>query len=321
MLVTGAHRSGTTWVGKMLALAPGVEYVHEPFNPVAPPGVCAAEFDHYFMYVTRHNESRYSLPLSRTLAFRYAWLAGVRDAHTLRGLRRAIHQGLRFESARLRHARPVVKDPLALLSSEWLAERFDMQVLVMIRHPAAFVSSVKRLDWQFSFTEFLADEQLMTDHLSGFETELRDHVRQPRDIVSQAVVTWRVLYSVVATFRRRHPEWLFIRHEDLSLDPVPLFGHVYRRFDLDFTERVSRGIEEHSGNANPRESDSAYSVHVDSRANVSNWQRRLSKNEIARIRSGVEDISHNFYGDKDWEVTGAQPAHTDADQRPSAFEK
>jgi hypothetical protein len=30
ILVTGAHGSGTTWVGKLLALAPGTGYAHEP---------------------------------------------------------------------------------------------------------------------------------------------------------------------------------------------------------------------------------------------------------------------------------------------------
>ncbi|HUH21151.1 MAG TPA: hypothetical protein VLZ09_04715, partial [Gaiellaceae bacterium] len=56
ILVTGAHRSGTTWVGKMLALAPGVGYVHEPFNP----RFSAGRFDRYFTVVTRENEARYA---------------------------------------------------------------------------------------------------------------------------------------------------------------------------------------------------------------------------------------------------------------------
>ena len=45
ILVTGAHRSGTTWVGKMLALAPGIGYVHEPFSPRTPVGMSPAGFD------------------------------------------------------------------------------------------------------------------------------------------------------------------------------------------------------------------------------------------------------------------------------------
>ena len=30
ILVTGSHRSGSTWVGKMLSVAPHVAYIHEP---------------------------------------------------------------------------------------------------------------------------------------------------------------------------------------------------------------------------------------------------------------------------------------------------
>ncbi|WP_075261386.1 sulfotransferase [Geobacillus thermocatenulatus] len=32
ILVTGAHRSGTTFVGKMLSLHPSIGYIQEPFN-------------------------------------------------------------------------------------------------------------------------------------------------------------------------------------------------------------------------------------------------------------------------------------------------
>ena len=305
----------------MLALAPGVEYIHEPFNPLAPAGVCSADFDHYFAYVTRRNELAYLAPLTRTLAFRYAWLASARETNTLRGVRRATREGLRFEWARMRRARPLVKDPLALLSSEWLAERFGMDVLVMIRHPAAFVSSVKKLDWQYSFAELLADEQLMNDHLSRFERDLHDYVRRPRDVVSQAALTWRVLYSVVATFRRHHPEWLFVRHEDVSLAPEQFFADIYRTFALDFNERVTRGIEEHSGRGNPSEIESAYSIRVNSALNVSNWRRRLSKNEVARIREAVEDVSHEFYSDEDWHEPSADRDPTKTSGRTARFER
>ena len=42
ILVTGAHRSGTTWAGKMLVLAPGVAYLHEPFSPHTSNGLSPA---------------------------------------------------------------------------------------------------------------------------------------------------------------------------------------------------------------------------------------------------------------------------------------
>lgn len=42
-------------------------------------------------------------------------------------------------------SRPLVKDPFALFSAEWFADNFDAEVIVIVRHPAAVVSSIKRL--------------------------------------------------------------------------------------------------------------------------------------------------------------------------------
>ena len=38
ILVTGAHRSGTTWVGKMLAADADTGYISEPLNVLHRPG-------------------------------------------------------------------------------------------------------------------------------------------------------------------------------------------------------------------------------------------------------------------------------------------
>ena len=32
ILVTGSHRSGSTWTGRIISAAPHVGYIHEPFN-------------------------------------------------------------------------------------------------------------------------------------------------------------------------------------------------------------------------------------------------------------------------------------------------
>src|SRR5262249_14420834 len=151
ILVTGAHRSGTTWVGRMLALAPGVAYVHEPFNPRTAAGLSPARFDRYFTVVTSENEARYRPGLERTLSFRYGlgaqlgWLRGTAD------VARTGRDWYRTERSRLTGARPLMKDPIALLSAEWLVETFDMDAVVLIRHPAAFAASLKRLGWKHSF--------------------------------------------------------------------------------------------------------------------------------------------------------------------------
>jgi len=296
----------------MLSLAPGVEYIHEPFNPRTPPGVCAADFERYFMYLTRRNEASYYPHLARTLRFSYNWRAQAQVSRSLREARCSLGDGLRFARARATRARPLMKDPLALVSSEWLADRFGMAVVIMIRHPAAFVSSIKKLNWRYAFEDFLSDRALMADHLASFEAELEAQVRRPGDVVSQAILTWRVLYSIVASFRRRHADWTYLRHEDLSRAPTREFSQLYQRLGLRFTEHVRNEIEEYSGSRNPTEIASAYSIRVDSAENIWNWQTRLSRDEIQRIRRDVEDVSHHFYADDDWIRTRSDDS-TDAE--------
>lgn len=48
ILVTGAHRSGTTWVGKMLAANRRVAYISEPLNVFHRPGVFSAPVSHWY---------------------------------------------------------------------------------------------------------------------------------------------------------------------------------------------------------------------------------------------------------------------------------
>ena len=72
ILVTGAHRSGTTWVGRVLAAADTpVGYIWEPFNPRHRPGTFPIRFPHYFHYVCAENGAACAGPIADMLAFRY----------------------------------------------------------------------------------------------------------------------------------------------------------------------------------------------------------------------------------------------------------
>ena len=46
LLLTGSHRSGSTWVGIIMAASPSVGYIHEPLNLNHHPGICGAEFEY-----------------------------------------------------------------------------------------------------------------------------------------------------------------------------------------------------------------------------------------------------------------------------------
>jgi len=93
-----------------------------------------------------------------------------------------------------------------------------------------------------------------------------------------------------------------VRHEDLSLDPVAGYKSLYESLGLTFDEKVRDTILNSSSSENPTElsKKKVHSVKLDSRANMSNWKKRLTPEEITRIRKLTEDVSHLFYADDEW---------------------
>ena len=311
ILVTGAHRSGTTWVGRMIALSPRVGYIHEPFNIMHRPGVCAIEIDRWYTYITDENESRYLGPFQRTLEFSYDLGAELRALRGPRDVIRALRDFTRFAWHRGLGSRPVVKDPIALFSAERLAERFDMDVVVLIRHPAGIAGSLKRWQMSHPFEDFVAQERLMAERLAPFKEEILEYARWQHPLAEQAALLWRMIYTTVNAYRRDHPDWLFVRHEDLAKDPVAGFGRIYASLGLEMTDRVRDGIARHSspsdrrwGRARARARasgmDGKMAIQRDSQEAAESWRRRLTRKEIETVRSGVRGVSESFYSDSDW---------------------
>jgi len=301
ILVTGSHRSGTTWVGRVLAAAPSVGYLHEPFNLMHRPGQCGARFRHWFTYITPENAAPYYEPIRRTLEFSYDLPAELAVVRSPKDALRLGRDFLLFGMAHLRRLRPLVKDPIALFSAEWLASAFHMDVIVLIRHPAAFADSLKRKHWTHPFSHFLEQPLLIRDHLQPFLPEITDYAAHEHDIIDQAILLWRLTHAMIATYRKAHPDWLFIRHEDLSREPEQGFREMCRRIDLPFSARLEAAVADYSGPSNPGGPPArGDSFKRDSRAGISHWKQTLSRPEIARIRERTEAIANGYYSDDEW---------------------
>ena len=300
ILVTGAHRTGTTWVGKMLAANPGTAYISEPLNVLHRPGVLRAKFPHWYTYITAQNEAEYLGAFHELLAYRYhlaAEVASLRSGHDFLRMWRDI--GI-FLNGRLFNQRPLLKDPFAVLSLAWFADRLNCQIVVTVRHPAAFASSLKRLNWSFDFRDLLEQPLLMHDRLEPYRERMLK--MPPDDIIAQASLLWSIVYRCVQDDQRQLPALRIARHEDLSLDPVAGFRQLYDEMGLEFTARVEQTIEDSSKAENPGElaRGRVHSVKLDSRANLYNWKRRLTAEEIGRIRALTEDVAHNYYPEVEW---------------------
>ena len=302
ILVTGSHRSGTSWVGGMIAASrsPRVGSIWEAFSLEHRPGTFDVRFPYWFPYVCSENGAPLVAPIADMLRFRYKPMAELGSLRGAKDAGRMVRDWARFVRYRRANAVPLLKDPIALFSAEWLCDTFDMDVVVMIRHPAAFAYSLKRLNWAHPFDHFLRQPLLMRDLLQPFEPELREFAARPRPVLDQAILLWNILHSTVMLYRDRRPDWLYLRLEDVASDPEENFEHIYARLGLTYDETARAVVVAHSAPDNPSEAEAPESIRRNSRASIVTWKSRLTNEEIHRVRSGVEHISHAFYSDADW---------------------
>ena len=300
ILVTGAHRSGTTWVGKMLAADPQIAYISEPLNVLHRPGVLRARVTKWYQYVCDDNQDQFIPAFKELLDFRYHLWSEIRSLRSLKDFLRMGRDFAIFYNGMMRGQRMLLKDPFAVFSTSWFAKKLNFKVVVTVRHPAGFASSLKRLGWNFDFNDLLNQPLLMRDHLEPYRVQMRSI--QADDIIGQAALLWAMIYRTVQKTRTLNPDFIVIRYEDISSEPVPGYRNLYSSLGLDYSARVERMILNSSSSENPVElpKNRVHAVKLDSRANMDNWKKRLTVDEINRIRKLTEETAELFYPDMTW---------------------
>lgn len=300
ILVTGSHRSGTTWVGRMLAADADTAYISEPLNVLHRPGVYRVPVKHWYTYITEENEAEYLPAFHELLNFQYHLLLEIKSLRSVKDFLRMGRDFRIFFNGSMHGQRALIKDPFAVFSTPWFAKRLNCQVVITARHPGGFVGSLKRLGWNFDFDNFLNQPLFMRDHLESDRAAMESMPKD--DIIGQAALLWKIIYRFVHSTKESFPQFQVVRHEDLSLDPIGGYQALYKDLGLGFTGHVKDIIQNSSSSENPTKlaKNKTHSVKLDSRANLDNWKKILSPEEISRVRKLTEGVSESFYSDEEW---------------------
>jgi len=298
ILVTGSHRSGTTWIGRTVSQHPQVRYEHEPFNVDHPNRKFGLILETWYSH---YDSSSQKEEITRSFD------TVLKSSGAIQKLERSKAKGvnvkaiLRFFKHLLlsRRQRILVKDPLALLSAGWLYETYHFQVICMIRNPFAFVGSLKEAGWDFDFENLRKQDALMTGWLSKFADDIEYMCAQKNscDLVDRAALLWNVLHFVIIRYRGKYPDWLFVKHEDIAANAELEFKKIFDYLNLEMNAKIQNYIKEYTSPRNPKNASSTSYEPRDSKTVLQTWRERLSEDEIARVMSSTSDIASQFYQD------------------------
>jgi hypothetical protein len=302
ILATGMHRSGTSWLGHMLCAGGSLTNIEETLSPLNRQTVLPSRERRWYPYICDENEDHY-LPFYRdALAFRRHPLNDMRRMRfASRDPIRVTRCWASFGLGRLQLRSPLLRDPFAVFSIDWFARRLNCEVVVIVRHPAAVVSSLKRLGYTFDFRDLL-EQPLLMKRLERFRPAMENALALPKDVIHQGSLLWRMIYDTLNDYRDIAGRINIVRHEDLSLNPLEEYARLYECLHMPFTAKARAKILQFTHKRNPREvsTDNPFETRLDSRANLDNWRHRLDPEEIERIRVLTSDAAIRFYADDDW---------------------
>lgn len=310
ILIIGAHRSGTTFTGKMIGYSDEVVYIRDPFSQYPRPGIFQLRLPNYYTYINSKNENQYYQLVRNITELNFNLLNEFKYIRSPGDLYRILREVKRFYAARINGKRPLLKAATSIFAAEWLHERFNYSVVGLIRHPAAFISSLKRMRAGHPFIHFVNQPLLMKEELEDFsemiskfsEIQLKAGTISVPDLIDQGILLWNIVYSKMHKLQQKHPEWLFLKHEDISKNPLEYFEKIFDYLGLKFTKEISSKIIEHTTDSNSAEATEGkwLSLKRNSAQNVYIWKSRLSEKEIEKIKIGTEKISKLYYTPDEW---------------------
>lgn len=267
ILLTGCGRSGTTWLGNIIAACRGFGIIFEPFDHRRVPQ--AGDLPLHAYLRPQGNYPQYKPFIERVLNARIhnAWIDR--------------------ENCRILRWRYLVKAIRANMMLAWIDRTFHCPIVYMVRHPCAVVLSRIKLNWEAHLDILFSQPELVEDYLAPFESI----IREAKTPIQEHSIAWCV-ENLVPLRQFVDHDWAFCTYEELCRGAEWEVNRIFARLGLKRTKRVDEVVGRPSRQTR---FDSAIRMDKDP---VSDWQNHLTKKEISEILAIVSEFGIELYGEE-----------------------
>ena len=314
IVIAGLPRSGTTWTLQALGSIAHARRLNEPDNEDKfPPAIHAKHQLGRYPVLGAGDEAR---PYRRL----WAWIlnGGFETARSRRarqllgpGEQSRIFEGRRdvvtwlastiardpsptaVPSDADRQRRMVVKSIHLQLALDWLVSEFDVDVVVLLRHPANVLASWLEVKLKDSRNSTLERHPLVRSRYVdrwGVPLPGPDPVER---------MCWRIglLVAALEESLAAHPTWHVRTHEQLCTDPRAEFAQLYDELGLEWRHETEVYLR-----SRDRPGEGFIVSRVASEV-ADSWQRRLDDDQLATLRRVLAWFPITTWSERDYERT------------------
>ena len=310
ILIFGASRSGTSWLGKIFDSHPNTLYRAEPDKELRNaeiPFLCtdqdiatyrdaAAKYADALMAVHNSNAAG-SPPFPRKAyhsdvqyAVRTAMIYGVKSLGRLPGLGGSFGNMNVPDFADFRRSgdvRMVMKSVGSLgRLGLFLAAMPDAKVILIIRHPCGHVASVIAGQKTRNLPQNAALGGL-GETAPARERGLNQSTLDGLPLVEQLAWRWLILNELALRQSDGNDNVMVLKYEDLCAEPEPVARRLFEFAGLPWSEQTAGFVAESTASRN--ETGSGYfSVNRDPLISAMKWKTQMEPDDIAAVRRVVD---------------------------------
>ncbi len=273
ILITGMPRSGTTWLARLCAMAPGTALAgREPMNPRG---------RQYALAHTLSGWARLENPDKRQRR-------ALRTAYT--GLNPLVYSryGHRQWAAPLPWTRLIVKDPFAVLSIPAISRTTHARTVVVYRHPGAMLASYRRMGWE-------PDLEELQPVLRDYRKTSGDTSPDVRDLPASGEVSeaeamgrfWASLYAVVLHDMDAQADVVLVSHEELAAGGTAAGLRLFDTLGLSWGKEAAAEMAKESANSGAVQANQLHDFDRPPAQVATAWRTKLAAGELEAIEGAT----------------------------------
>lgn len=297
VIVTGTHYSMSTLMGQIIGAHSDFHLVHEPLKHRTTLSHQIIQTETWYEYFNNDRSEELARGLQE-LQFGKDTLKRTLSAVThVRGLRDVGRVGKRaltgFGRARLAK-RAVFKDPFLCFSARTLQMHHGLNIILTMRHPCGFAESLSRRGEGFDFANLM--QPALLDALPEFREDIERFAREPRPIVEQAALLWKVVYGFAEKYYLSDTRTSLVRQEDFVSAAGREVDRVLDLVGVSRTEAVNDFLAASCNPENPVDfSDQGHAyTRRDAEQAAEKWRTRMGPADVDRVMALVGDLAGRF---------------------------
>jgi hypothetical protein len=284
IVLLGHDRSGTSWIGDVLASVSELVYCYEPLNPTSG---FNGDWIGWRQYIARNESNNLYEQI-----FDPVFQGHLPRINSIKKLSWEAYQ------RSIKPYRILVKETGGVLAGEFFAGRYDANIVIIKRHPIAVALSNLRQGrenaekWR---KIILAQKHLKDTYLNCcwhiLENNYESDLNKMLAVISS---TYKILYEQCCRYN-----WLLVSYEDFCLNPQQEFSKLFQSLNLTFSASVRSNIVQMSSQEQP----GAYSRYRISSNIVNCWRQQIDFKTLQALKNLYGQFEIPWYkSDLDWDV-------------------